>query len=193
MNLPNKLTVWRVVLAPLFLLVLLWNFSGHYAVSCLIFIVASLTDLLDGKLARKYGLVTNLGKFLDPLADKMLTTAAFLGLLAGGQIDVWAVFLILSREFLVTSVRLLAAKDGTVIAASLSGKIKTVLQMTAIIYFLLALEVTGRLETGFSALSAGLLIAGRVLIWLSVAATVISGAQYGWQYRSVLREKSETR
>lgn len=188
MNLPNKLTVLRVVLATLFLLVLLWEFPGHYAVSCLIFIAASLTDLFDGKLARKYGLVTNLGKFLDPLADKMLTTAAFLGFLAKGQIDAWAVFLILSREFLVTSVRLLAAKEGTVIAASLAGKVKTVLQMTAIIYFLLALEAVGWIQTARPALAAGLLIGGRVLVWVSVAATVVSGTQYGWQYRKLFRE-----
>ena len=129
MNLPNKLTVVRIFLAPLFLLILLWDFPFHHLCAGLIFGAAALTDLFDGRIARSQGLITNLGKFLDPLADKMLTTAAFLGFLAMGHLDVWAVMIILTREFLVTSVRLVAAKDGTVIAASFSGKAKTVAAM----------------------------------------------------------------
>lgn len=96
--------------------------------------------MFDGKIARKRGLITNLGKFLDPLADKMLTTAAFLGFMAIGRLDVWALMLILTREFMVTSVRLLAAKDGTVIAAGFSGKAKTVAQFVSILYMLAALN-----------------------------------------------------
>ena len=118
MNLPNKLTVIRILLAPIFLLLLLWEFPFHNLTAGLVFGAAALTDMFDGKIARSRGLITNLGKFLDPLADKMLTTAAFLGFLAAGRLDVWAVMIILTREFMVTSVRLVAAKDGTVIAAS---------------------------------------------------------------------------
>ena len=125
MNLPNKLTVARCIMTPLFLAVMLMDFPFHNAVALLLFIVASLTDMLDGQIARKRQLITNLGKFLDPLADKMLTTAAFLGFMTkiGGAGLCWAVMLILAREFMVTSVRLLAAKDGTVIAASMAGTI----------------------------------------------------------------------
>ena len=189
MNLPNKLTVVRIVLAPLFLLLLMAEFPFHYLTAGLVFGAAALTDLFDGKIARKRGLITNLGKFLDPLADKMLTTAAFLGFLAAGHLDVWAVMIILSREFMVTSVRLVAARDGNVIAASLWGKAKTVAQFTAILYMIAALEFstwrTGLLaETALPETAFMIpLTVGRVLVWVSVVLTVISGVQYVWQNR----------
>ncbi len=188
MNLPNKLTVVRIVLAPLFLLLLMWEFSFHNLIAGLVFGAAALTDMFDGKIARSRGLITNLGKFLDPLADKMLTTAAFLGFLAAGHIDVWAVMLILTREFMVTSVRLLAAKDGNVIAASCAGKLKTVMQFVAIIYMIAALEVCSWQETLLTGLLpdvfyAVLIIVGQVLIWLSVILTILSGVQYVWNGR----------
>jgi CDP-diacylglycerol--glycerol-3-phosphate 3-phosphatidyltransferase len=189
MNLPNKLTVVRIVLAPVFLLLLMVEFPFHHVTAGLVFGVAALTDLFDGKIARKRGLITNLGKFLDPLADKMLTTAAFLGFLASGHLDVWAVMIILSREFMVTSVRLVAAKDGNVIAANLWGKAKTVAQFVAILYMIVALEFstwqTGVLS-GLSLPDAVFtvpLLVGRVLVWISVVLTVISGVQYVWQNR----------
>ena len=191
MNLPNKLTILRVVLAPLFLLLLLWEFPFHYLAAGLTFGAAALTDLFDGRIARGRGLVTN---FLDPLADKMLTTAAFIGFLAQGHMDAWALMLILSREFMVTSVRLLAAKGGKVVAASMSGKLKTVLQFVAILYMLAALEFCSW-RTGIlagvalpDALFAGLLIFGRVLIWIAAVMTVISGFQYAWDCREFLKE-----
>lgn len=109
MNLPNKLTVIRIILAPVFLLLMMVEFPFHYLAAGLVFGAASLTDLFDGRIARRDGLITDLGKFLDPLADKMLTTAAFLGFLAVDALDVWALMVILSREFMVTSVRLVAA------------------------------------------------------------------------------------
>ena len=173
MNLPNKLTVLRCIMTPLFLLALLWAFPYHYVAALVLFSAASLTDLFDG----------NLGKFLDPLADKTLTTAAFLGFMVKlpGAGLCWAVMLILTREFMVMSVRLLAAKDGVVIAASMAGKAKTVLQMVSILYMLAALQA-GEL-IGEGALTSGLLIAGQVLIWIAVAATVISGIQYVWACR----------
>ncbi len=190
MNLPNKLTIVRCVLTFVFLAVLLIDFPFHYGVSLLIFIAASLTDYYDGKIARRDGLVTNLGKFLDPLADKTLTTAAFLGIMCeGGNMPIlcWAVMLILTREFMVTSVRLLAAKDGVVVAASFAGKLKTVMQMVAIIYMLAAMQFCSLGITTYAA-NKVLLLIGIVLIWISVIATVVSGVQYVWDLRRYLKE-----
>ena len=189
MNLPNKLTVLRIFLAPLFLLLAMWEFPFHYAAALVVFIVASLTDLLDGKIARARGLVTNFGKFLDPLADKMLTTAAFLVLLALGKMNVWALMIVLTREFMVTSVRLLAAKDGTVIAADIWGKAKTVAQMVSIIYMFVALEFAtwqGGLLAGLPLSDAVFtvpLIVGEVFIWISVVLAAVSGWNYVWNNR----------
>ncbi len=189
MNLPNKLTVVRIILAPLFLALALCEFPFHYAASLIVFIAAALTDMFDGKIARARGLITNLGKFLDPLADKMLTTAAFLLFLVTGQMNIWGLMLVLTREFMVTSVRLLAAKDGTVIAASIWGKTKTVAQFIAIIYTLTALEFSTWQTTllgGFSLPSAVFevpLIIGQVFIWISVVLTVVSGIEYVWVNR----------
>lgn len=192
MNLPNKLTVARCVMAPLFLLALLLEFPFHYAVALLLFVAASLTDLFDGRIARSRGLITNLGKFLDPLADKMLTTAAFLGFLTilPGHGLCWALMLILSREFMVTSVRLLAAKDGVVVAASMAGKMKTVMQMVSIIYMLAALQACALFPDGavFTAVEGWLIGAGYGLIWVATALTVISGIQYVWSLRHYFRE-----
>jgi len=189
MNLPNKLTVARIVLAPLFLLFAVWEFPFHYAVSLVVFIAAALTDMFDGKIARARGLITNLGKFLDPLADKMLTTAAFLVFMVTGQMNVWALMIVLTREFMVTSVRLLAAKDGTVIAASFWGKLKTVAQFIAIIYTLTALEFSTWQSGVLSAFALPQtvfsvpLIVGEVLLWLSVVLTAASGAEYVYANR----------
>ena len=189
MNLPNKLTVVRIVLAPRFLLLAVWDFPFHYAASLVVFIAAALTDMFDGKIARARGLITNLGKFLDPLADTMLSPAEFLLFLVTGQMDVWGLMLVLTREFMVTSVRLLAAKDGTVIAASIWGKTKTVAQFIAIIYTLTALEFSTWQHTvlgGFAlpdAVFSVPLVIGQVFIWISVVLTVVSGIEYVWGNR----------
>lgn len=186
MNTPNKLTVLRIILAPLYLLLLMIEFPHHYLVAGLVFGAAALTDMFDGKIARKHNLITNFGKFLDPLADKMLTTAAFLGFLALGRIDVWALMLILTREFMVTSVRLLAAKDGNVIAASFAGKLKTVMQFVAIIYMMVALEwhsLASLLPMVPEAAFTIPLTVGHVLVWVSVVFTMISGFEYVWNCR----------
>ncbi len=188
MNLPNKLTVVRIVLAPVFLLLLTVAFPFHNLIAGIVFGIAAFTDMLDGKIARRDGLITNLGKFLDPLADKMLTTAAFIGFLAAGHLDVWAVMLILTREFMVTSVRLLAAKDGNVIAASMAGKVKTVMQFVAIIYMIAALEVCSWQDTLLLGVLPDvfynvLLLIGRALVWVSVFFTIQSGVQYVWNGR----------
>ena len=189
MNLPNKLTVLRVILAPLFLLVALWDFPFHYALSLIIFVAAALTDFFDGKIARSRNLITNFGKFFDPLADKMLTTAAFLLFMFLGNMNVWALMIVFTREFMVTSVRLLAAKDGKVIAASMWGKAKTVAQFIAIIYLLTALEFSTWQTTvlnGFALPQQVFtvpLVIGEILLWISVILTAIAGGEYVWLNR----------
>jgi CDP-diacylglycerol--glycerol-3-phosphate 3-phosphatidyltransferase len=190
MNLPNKLTLVRCVLTFVFLAVLLIDFPFHYGISLALFAAASLTDYFDGMIARRDNLVTNLGKFLDPLADKTLTTAAFLGImckLSCPWILCWAVMLILTREFAVTSVRLLAAKDGVVVAASFAGKLKTVMQMVSIIYMLAVLQLL-ELLPGNWVLSVVLIGVGIALIWISVIATLVSGVQYIWNLRHYFKE-----
>ena len=194
MNLPNKLTLMRCILTPVFLACMLIIFPWHYAVALVVFIVASLTDYFDGQIARKRGLVTNLGKFLDPLADKALTTAAYIGFvqLLPSRTMPWALFIVLAREFAVTSVRLLAAKDGVVVAASFSGKLKTVMQMVSIIYML-----AFRQACQFSAVRAVYDIVywgsrvGMALIWIATVATVVSGIQYIWQLRHYFKETTD--
>lgn len=190
MNLPNKLTVIRCVMAPLFLVALLVDFPLHYTVALVLFIAASLTDLFDGRIARSRGLITNLGKFLDPLADKMLTTAAYLGFMTiclYGRWEIislcWALMLILTREFAVTSVRLLAAKDGVVIAASMAGKTKTVMQMISIIYMLALFQFQQWFGATIPVVCFWLTVFGHVIIWVAVVLTIISGVQYVWACR----------
>lgn len=187
MNLPNKLTVLRIILTPIFMLTLVWNFSFHYFVALLIFIGASLTDLFDGKIARKRGLVTDFGKFLDPLADKMLTTSAFLGFIALdiGYGIVWIAFIVLFREFMVSSIRLIAVSSGgKVIAANTWGKMKTVSQMIAIIFALTAkqlVEVLAMVAVPaeiIGIISAVLSVATTVLLWISAVLCIISGIIY---------------
>lgn len=187
MNLPNKLTILRIVLTPVFMLALVWQFPFHYAVALAVFIGASLTDLFDGKIARERGLITSFGKFLDPLADKMLTTAAFLGFvfLRVGAGTVWIAFIVLFREFLVSSLRLVAVSSGgKVIAANKWGKLKTVMQMVAIIYALTAEQFIAIMQN-FSVfasilptLSWALRALTTLLLWVSAVLCVISGAIY---------------
>ena len=194
MNIANKLTVLRVILTPIFLALFLIEFPFHYIASLAVFSVAAYTDLLDGKLARQRNLITNLGKFLDPIADKMLTTAAFLGFLAIGRMNVWALMIVLVREFMVTSVRLMAAEGGKVVAANGWGKTKTVAQYVAIIYMLTALEFstwnTGLLQSvGWSATVFTLPVdLGAVPIWVATILTAISGIVYFWDNRSFFLE-----
>ena len=137
MNLPNKLTMLRILLIPVFMVVLYWDFPGATWVAVAIFIVASLTDLLDGKIARKYNLVTDFGKFADPLADKMLVTAALLWFVEIGQMPAWALLIVLVREFAVSGLRMVAADKGRVIAAGWSGKVKTASTMVCIVLMLI--------------------------------------------------------
>ncbi|MBQ4082230.1 MAG: CDP-diacylglycerol--glycerol-3-phosphate 3-phosphatidyltransferase [Clostridia bacterium] len=187
MNLPNKLTVLRMILAPLFLALMLIDFPFHYFAALAVFIFASVTDLLDGKIARKQGIVTNFGKFLDPIADKVLTTAAFLGMMAAGMNQykgvVWIVMIILIREFAVASLRMICAAEGEVIAADYFGKLKTVMQMVAII-MVLAFEafkpvLAMLLHTEItSVLFLGMDILANVVLWVSAVLTLLSGINY---------------
>lgn len=137
MNLPNKLTVLRMILVPFFVLAILWPFPHHFLVALALFGVASYTDHLDGMLARKNNQITDFGKFMDPLADKVLVISALVCFVSLDLCDVWLVLLIIAREFMVTSIRLVAAGKGSVIAANNWGKIKTVSQIVAICVILL--------------------------------------------------------
>lgn len=179
MNLPNKLTVLRIILTPVFMLTLVWQFPYHYIVALLVFIFASITDLLDGKIARQQGIVTDFGKFLDPLADKMLTTSAFLGFIALGigKGAVWIAFIVLFREFLVSSLRLVAVSSGgKVIAANIWGKLKTVTQMIAIIYAMAVEQFVEFID--IPVLTLVLQSLTTVFLWISAVICIISGAIY---------------
>ena len=197
MNLPNKLTLLRVILTPVFMVTLLWEFPFHYAVSLIIFIGASLTDMLDGNIARSRGLVTDFGKFLDPLADKMLTTAAFLGFIPQniGFGVVWMAFIVLFREFAISSIRLIAVSSGgKVIAANIWGKLKTVSQMVAIIFaltereFIEILKLCSVNAQTVQVFDNVLSIATTVLLWVSTILCIISGAVYLADNKDVLKD-----
>lgn len=172
MNTPNKLTVLRMILVPFFMAFMMIDITNIWLVitGLVIFIIASITDAVDGRMARKHNMVTDFGKFMDPLADKMLTTAAFLVLAHHGRASVIAVMLILTREFIVSGIRLVAAGGGKVIAASWWGKIKTIFQMVAIIVaIILFLPI---FPENISVLTT------EILVWLSAVITVVSGYDY---------------
>lgn len=176
MNLPNKLTVLRVLLIPVFLVALFFAPApmDRYG-AVLIFIIASLTDLLDGKIARKYNMVTNFGKFMDPLADKLLVMSALVSMAALGDLPAWVAIVILAREFAITGFRTLAVEAGVVLAASWWGKVKTTVQMVMIIVVLLELPFVfmGTVET--------------MLVGLAVFFTILSGADYIIKNKDVLK------
>ena len=175
MNLPNKLTLLRVCMIPFFVVFMLVDITGAYDkyIALTIFVIASLTDLLDGKIARKYNLVTNFGKFMDPLADKLLVCSALICLI-GSKLMAWIVIVIISREFIISGFRLIASDNGVVIAASWWGKYKTVAQMTMIILLILDWPY-GWYQT-----------LEYVMIYVALALTVISLVDYLVKNRSVL-------
>ena len=165
MNLPNKLTIARVIAVPFFIIAFLMEL---YIIAFVIFILASLTDLLDGQIARKRNLVTNFGKIMDPLADKILVYSAFCLFVENGTVPSWMLIVILAREFAIAGMRTVAASEGIVIAAGMSGKIKTVLQMVAVTILIF----------GHGFYSELLMPVGNVILWASIIATVYSGIEY---------------
>ena len=184
MNTPNKLTLGRMIATPIFMATMLIEFPYHYVVSLVLFALASLTDMIDGKMARKYNLVTDFGKFLDPLADKMLTTAAYLGFMflysakAGnyGWQMTSIVFIVLFREFMVSSLRLVTAKSGLVVAANIWGKLKTVSQMVGLVVALFAYTLIK--DFGLSQIEGVCDIIIMILFWISAVLCVVSGLIY---------------
>lgn len=176
MNLPNKLTLLRIILVPFFILfLLLEEIPFNYLWALIIFMVASFTDFFDGYYARKYDMVTDFGKFADPLADKILVTSAFCCFVQSGIIGAVPLIIVLFREFAVTSVRLVAASKGKVVAANIWGKAKTVSQIISIITILILKIVMQILSIEFETV---FIIVSQTVIWISVIFTVISGFVY---------------
>ena len=194
MNLPNKLTVGRIILVPFFVAALLANFPLNNAVAMIIFVMASLTDMFERKNCKeKTVLLQTYGKFADPLADKILVLAAFLCFVQLGICDCVAVIIVLFREFSVTSIRLIAASKGKVVAANMWGKAKTVSQMIAIIA-VIAMQIVLELpEVGLNFINATtfepiFFVVGEILIWISVVFTIISGVVYIIQNRQFISQ-----
>ena len=177
MNLPNKLTILRVILIPFFVVFMLFDITGAADkwIALVIFCVASLTDMLDGKIARKYNLVTNFGKFMDPLADKLLVRTALICLTSMNRLNVIVVLVIIAREFIISGFRLVASDNGIVIAASYWGKFKTVSQMALIIVLIMDLGGVWN-------------VVGTVLTWVALLLTVVSLIDYIAKNKQVLTQ-----
>ena len=175
MNLPNKLTMFRVILIPFFIVFLLIPITPYDKwIALAIFVIASLTDLPDGKIARKYNLVTNFGKFMDPLADKLLVCSALICLIELDKIPSWMVIIIIAREFIISGFRLVASDNGVVIAASYFGKFKTTFQMLAVCLMIADLPA--------------LHVVTQVVLWIAVILTVVSLIDYLVKNKSVMKE-----
>ena len=172
MNLPNKLTMARILAVPVFIVLYM---MGHNIIATIVFILASLTDMLDGQIARKRGLVTNFGKIMDPLADKILVYSAFICMVQIGIVPGWMLVIILFREFIVSGLRTVAAADGTVIAAGKTGKLKTILQMIAVPLLLLN-------NWPFSYIC---IPGDQIFLWAQLIMTIVSGVEYVYENRGV--------
>ncbi|MEE1314458.1 MAG: CDP-diacylglycerol--glycerol-3-phosphate 3-phosphatidyltransferase [Faecalimonas sp.] len=178
MNLPNKLTVLRVIMIPFFVVFMLTDLAGDASkyIALALFCIASFTDYLDGHLARKHNLVTNFGKFMDPLADKLLVCSAMICLIPSGQLETWIVLVIIAREFIISGFRLVASDNGIVIAASYWGKFKTVSHMAMIILLILNIQ------------NPIYLLVADIVKWIAVALTIISLVDYVWKNKQVLTQ-----
>lgn len=175
MNLPNRLTVIRIILTPVFLFLFLANYIPYNNIFALIvFIVAAITDMADGKIARKRNIVTNFGKIADPIADKILSSAVLLGLMLLDMCSIWVVLIVLTREFTVSAIRISAASQGMVIPANIYGKIKTVMQMVFSILVLLLLTVQGFMSTDIPYLD----VIVNIMMWILAFVTLFSGIIY---------------
>lgn len=167
MNLPNKLTILRVILVPVFVVFLMCNLTPYDKwIALAVFIIASLTDMLDGKIARKYNLVTNFGKFMDPLADKLLVCSAFICFIELGKLPTWMVLIVIAREFIISGFRLVAADNGVVIAASIYGKYKTAISM--IMICLVIADINNPIYQ----------VVTTIFIWAALILTVVSLIDY---------------
>jgi len=179
MNLPNKLTTLRVIMIPFFVFFLLWQNGENYTfrmIALALFIIASLTDLLDGKIARKYNLVTNFGKFMDPLADKLLVCSALICLIELNALPAWMVIVIISREFIISGFRLIASDNGVVIAASYWGKFKTTFQMVSVVLLILDIPALAFVTT--------------ICVWIALVLTIVSLVDYIYKNHKILTEGS---
>ena len=179
MNLPNKLTTLRVIMIPFFVFFLLWQNGENYTfrmIALALFIIASLTDLLDGKIARKYNLVTNFGKFMDPLADKLLVCSALICLIELNALPAWMVIIIISREFIISGFRLIASDNGVVIAASYWGKFKTTFQMVSVVLLILDIPALAFVTT--------------ICVWIALVLTIVSLVDYIYENHKILTEGS---
>ena len=179
MNLPNKLTTLRVIMIPFFVFFLLWQNGENRTfrmIALALFIIASLTDLLDGKIARKYNLVTNFGKFMDPLADKLLVCSALICLIELNALPAWMVIIIISREFIISGFRLIASDNGVVIAASYWGKFKTTFQMVSVVLLILDIPALAFVTT--------------ICVWIVLLLTIVSLVDYIYKNHKILTEGS---
>ncbi|HKM04657.1 MAG TPA: CDP-diacylglycerol--glycerol-3-phosphate 3-phosphatidyltransferase [Lachnospiraceae bacterium] len=176
MNLPNKLTILRVIMILPFCFFLFTDYAGLASkwIALGIFIIASLTDLLDGKIARKYNLVTNFGKFMDPLADKLLVSAALIGLVELSKIPAWIVIVIISREFIISGFRLIASDNGRVLAASNIGKFKTTFQMIMVCLMIADIKM--------------FMVITQVVMWIAVILTIWSLLDYLFKNKDIMKE-----
>lgn len=179
MNLPNKITLGRMFIAPIFLAVYLAGIEHKFLFSAIIFALGAITDALDGRIARKNNIVTNFGKLLDPIADKMLVTAGLLAFMKDGLCSIWIVMIILTRDFAITSLRMIAAAQNLVIPANIGGKIKTVAQMVSFIAVMVLCEISEVFSLGFN-----MSLISNILMGVTAVISVVSGAVYmvnGWK------------
>ena len=182
MNLPNKLTMLRIIMIPFFVFFLLSNIPGKDIIALVLFCAASLTDLADGKIARKYNLVTDFGKFMDPLADKILVISVMIAFVELRRFSAWLLIIVILREFAISGIRMIAASKNDVIAARMIGKVKTATQVVAISYLMfepLLLKIFGFGFTGYANLQINAItIIGDVLLGISMVMVVVSGVDY---------------
>jgi CDP-diacylglycerol--glycerol-3-phosphate 3-phosphatidyltransferase len=188
MNWANRLTLSRLALTVLFVAAL--NSTWHYArtAALVIFLIAGLTDFIDGEIARRYGVITNFGKLMDPLVDKIMVAAAFISLVPLRAVPAWAATTVVARDFLVTGLRLMASARGKILPAERLGKQKTSWQIVTIIFFLALLSIAELRDATQASIwwSRAWHEAGRVLVWITVALTIYSGIGYAWQHREVI-------
>ncbi len=197
MNLPNKLTILRIILVPFVIAATLINFPFHYLVAGLLFGVASLTDMFDGKIARRDGLVTDFGKFLDPLADKIMVLSVFVCFIEQGLCSAVPVIIIIFREFAITSIRLVASSKGQVVASNMWGKVKTVSQIAAIVliylmftvYYVVEISNPAAVIFADKSIYITLILVSNILIWITAVFAVVSGVKYMIDNRQYISDK----